>query len=120
MFNISKESKFMETKKQAAEPQSAVPVARQVDEIQLVQAKSAAQFALTPIGQQIKQFEVQQRMAQMYATSTIVPDTYRGNLGNCVIAIDMAMRMNAWNSVAPSMRADSNTDAGWPLMNVRQ
>ena len=46
-----------------------------------------------PVLQQVKQFEVQQRMAQMYTSSTIVPDTYRGNLGNCVIAIDMAMRM---------------------------
>lgn len=66
-----------------------------VSEIQIIQAKSAAQFALTPIGQQIKQFEVQQRMAQMYVQSTIVPKTYMGNLGNCVIAIDMAMRMQA-------------------------
>lgn len=65
------------------------------DEISLIQARSAAQFALTPIGQQVKQFEVQQRMAQMYATSTIVPKTYSGNLGNCVIALDMAMRMQA-------------------------
>lgn len=64
-------------------------------EVQIIKAQSAAQFALTPIGQQVKQFETQQRMAQMYSTSTIVPDTYRGNLGNCVIAIDMAMRMNA-------------------------
>lgn len=46
-----------------------------------------------PVMQQVKQFEVQQRMAQMYTSSTIVPETYRGNLGNCVIAIDMAMRM---------------------------
>ena len=47
----------------------------------------------SPILQEIKKFEMQQRMAQMYTTSTIVPDTYRSNLGNCVIAIDMAMRM---------------------------
>ena len=65
------------------------------DEVKLIQARSAAQFALTPIGQQVKQFEVQQRMAQMYVTSTIVPDTYKNNIGNCVIAVDMAMRMNA-------------------------
>lgn len=65
------------------------------DEMKLIQARSAAQFALTPIGQQVKQFEVQQRMAQMYVTSTIVPDTYKNNIGNCVIAVDMAMRMNA-------------------------
>lgn len=46
-----------------------------------------------PIIQEVKKFEMQQRMANMYATSTIVPDTYRKNIGNCVIAIDMAMRM---------------------------
>lgn len=59
------------------------------------QARVESAFALTPIGQQVKQFEVQQRMAKMYATSTIIPDAYKGNIGNCVIAIDMAMRMNA-------------------------
>lgn len=67
----------------------------QPNEIEILKARSAAQFALTPIGQQVKQFEVQQRMAQMYSSSTIVPDNYKNNLGNCVIAIDMAMRMNA-------------------------
>lgn len=66
-------------------------------ELQIIQAKSAAEFALTPIGQQVKQFEVLQRMAKMYSSSSIVPQNYQGenNLGNCVIAIDMAMRMNA-------------------------
>ena len=76
------------------QPQQQIQVV-EPKEVQIIKAQSAAQFALTPIGQQVKQFETQQRMAQMYSTSTIVPDTYRGNLGNCVIAIDMAMRMNA-------------------------
>ena len=49
----------------------------------------------SPAQELVKQFEVQQRMAQMYVQSTIVPDTYKGNIGNCVIAIDMAMRMGA-------------------------
>lgn len=53
------------------------------------------QFAMSEVGQQLKLFEVQQRMAKMYSTSTIVPETYRGNLGNCVIALDMAQRMCA-------------------------
>lgn len=48
-----------------------------------------------PIIQEVKKFEMQQRMANMYATSTIVPDTFKKNIGNCVIAIDMAMRMGA-------------------------
>lgn len=47
-----------------------------------------------PILAEVKRFELQQRMGQMLTSSTIVPETYRGNLGNCVIAIDMAQRMN--------------------------
>lgn len=35
-----------------------------------------------------------QRMGKMYAESTIVPDIYRENIGNCIITVDMAMRMN--------------------------
>lgn len=64
-------------------------------ELQIIKAKQDAEFALTPVGQTVKQFEVMQRMAQMYTTSTIVPDNYKSNIGNCVIALDMAMRMGA-------------------------
>lgn len=96
MLNTN-ESKFMENQsQQTGLPGAQVPVQSvQPDELKLIQARSAAEFALTPIGQQVKKFEIQQRMAQMYSTSTIIPDTYKGNIGNCVIAIDMAMRMNA-------------------------
>ena len=52
-------------------------------------------FMLTPVGQQQKLFEIQQRKAQMYSTSTIVPDVYKNNVGNCYIAVDMATRMRA-------------------------
>lgn len=68
---------------------------KQATELQIIQAKQAAEFSLTPVGQTVKQFEIMQRMAKMYTESTIVPDTYKGNTGNCVIALDMAMRMNA-------------------------
>lgn len=68
---------------------------KQATELQIIQAKQAAEFSLTPVGQTVKQFEIMQRMAKMYTESTIVPDTYKGNIGNCVIALDMAMRMNA-------------------------
>jgi hypothetical protein len=53
------------------------------------------ELLLNPAYQAQKTFEMQQRMAQMYVQSTIVPSTYRGNIGNCVIAIDMAQRMSA-------------------------
>ena len=67
----------------------------QATELQIIQAKQNAEFALTPVGQTIKQFEVMQRMAKMYTESTIIPEAYKGNTGNCAIAIDMAIRMNA-------------------------
>lgn len=57
--------------------------------------QEARELLLNPAYQAQKAFEIQQRMAQMYVQSTIVPDTYRGNIGNCVIAIDMAQRMHA-------------------------
>lgn len=40
-------------------------------------------------------FEAMQRIAKMYSTSQIVPKIYQGteNIGNCVIAIDMANRL---------------------------
>ena len=52
-------------------------------------------FALTTAGQQIKVFETQQRMATALASSDLVPATYKGNVANCYIALDMAQRMNA-------------------------
>lgn len=66
-----------------------------VTEMELIRAKQQAEFALTPVGQTVQQFEVMQRMGKMYASSTIIPDIYRGNIGNCIIALDMAMRMGA-------------------------
>jgi hypothetical protein len=64
-------------------------------ELQLIQQKEAAKFNLTPVGQMVKQFEVTQRMAAMYNKSSLVPERYQKNVGDCVIAIEMAMRMNA-------------------------
>ena len=57
--------------------------------------KQNVQLMLSPVYQAQKHFEVIQRMAIMYTQSTIVPQTYRDNIGNCVIAIDMAQRMQA-------------------------
>jgi hypothetical protein len=66
-----------------------------VTELELIKAKQQAEFSLTPVGQTVQQFEVMQRMGKMYASSTIIPEIYRGNIGNCIIALDMAMRMGA-------------------------
>jgi hypothetical protein len=42
-----------------------------------------------------RNFELAQRQAQAYAQSTLVPETYRGNVGNVLIAMNMASRMGA-------------------------
>lgn len=57
--------------------------------------QESRELLLNPAYQAQKTFEIQQRMANMYVQSTIVPQAYRGNIGNCVIAIDMAQRMQA-------------------------
>ena len=50
----------------------------------------------------LKGFEAMQRMANLFSKSSIVPDVYRSkgdkdytSMGNCVIALDMALRMGA-------------------------
>lgn len=83
-------------------------------EVQVIMAKQQAEFALTPVGQMLKEFEAQQRIATLYANSALVPATLKGDpskefgtpeqkataafnktLANCVIAMNMATRMKA-------------------------
>lgn len=43
----------------------------------------------------VEGFEVGQRIAKVFASSSFVPDAYKGNIGNCMIGLNMAIRMNA-------------------------
>jgi hypothetical protein len=40
-------------------------------------------------------WELAQRVAKAFASSTIVPESYRGNVANCLIALEMANRIGA-------------------------
>ncbi len=62
--------------------------------LQLMQTQSNAEYNASAAGQIQRQFESMQRSAKPYAESTIVPTSYRGNIGNCIIALDLAYRMN--------------------------
>lgn len=42
----------------------------------------------------VKLFEQVQRASKVFAESTFVPDSFKRQLGNCVIALDMALKMN--------------------------
>lgn len=50
-------------------------------------------------------FNLAQRMATALSTSSMVPDSYRGNPGDCMIAIDYAARLNV-----PLLTFMANTD----------
>lgn len=43
----------------------------------------------------IQGFESGQRIANLFAKSQLVPDTFKGDIGGCLIALEMAQRMNA-------------------------
>jgi len=43
----------------------------------------------------VQAWELEQRKAKAYASSTMVPQQYQGNLSNCIIALEMANRMGA-------------------------
>ena len=63
----------------------------------IIKPTETVEFLTSQMGQEIKMFELQQRQAMMYASSTIVPKEYQGNdkVGNIIIAMDMAKRLNA-------------------------
>lgn len=69
-------------------------------QLSLAELKAGAPAASRPqeIGfTSIEGFQALQRMANLFCSSSMVPDTFRGpnNLGNAVIALDMAIRMKA-------------------------
>ncbi|MDR0672893.1 MAG: hypothetical protein LBF93_04350 [Zoogloeaceae bacterium] len=43
----------------------------------------------------LQSFELMQRVAKAFAMSDLAPKQYQGNLGNCMIALDMAQRIGA-------------------------
>jgi len=47
------------------------------------------------ISREAQSFELLQRKANVYAQSTLVPERYRGNVGNVIIAMNMSNRLGA-------------------------
>lgn len=59
------------------------------------QAVTALVTASSSLFFDVDKFEHAQRVARMLATSTLVPEHFRNNLGNCVIALNYADRIKA-------------------------
>lgn len=76
------------------QPMAAQPQDAQSIELELARTRYAQAYNLSDAGKMIAQFEAVQRVASCFAQSTIVPKTYQGNVGNCVIALDIANRLN--------------------------
>lgn len=56
---------------------------------------TAEQTELAPVTSDSQAFELAQRKAKVYANSTLVPKEYQGNVGNVLVAQNMATRMGA-------------------------
>lgn len=57
--------------------------------------REKAAVSLSDVFGTVASFEAAQRIGKMLSTSSLVPDTYKGdgNIGNCVIALEMANRI---------------------------
>lgn len=60
-----------------------------------VQKIMNAPMGVTAGFQNAEGFALLQRMANMFASSTLVPPQFQDNFGNCVIALNMAQRLGA-------------------------
>lgn len=63
-------------------------------EVQLATLRQNAAYNASLAGQMQRQFETYQRMAIPLSESDFVPAAYKGRVGNCVIAVEMAARLN--------------------------
>ncbi|MBD5371197.1 MAG: hypothetical protein HDR80_08650 [Bacteroides sp.] len=62
-------------------------------ELQLAQLRSNAEYYNSPAGQMQRQFETYQRLAKPLSESNFVPAAYKGNIGDCIVAVEMAARL---------------------------
>lgn len=79
--------------------EAALATVETTQEIQPAQAARPANMgmAVTPGFRSLEGFNLIQRMAKMFSASSLVPDHFRGegHFGDCVIALNMAQRLNA-------------------------
>lgn len=62
--------------------------------VELMQLRANAEYNSSPAGQMQRQFEIYQRMAKPLAESNFVPDAFKGKIGDCIIAVEVAARLN--------------------------
>ncbi|MBD5219499.1 MAG: hypothetical protein HDS72_04545 [Bacteroidales bacterium] len=65
-------------------------------EVQLATLRANAEYNASPAGQMQRQFETYQRIAKPLSESAFVPAAYKGNIGDCIIAVEMAARLGVF------------------------
>lgn len=92
--------KTNEPDRPAAQPSAPASLDAEVRkaEIQLrvAELQSTAEYNRSPAGLMQRQFETFQRLAKPLSESNFVPAAYKGNLGDCVIAVEIACRLNVF------------------------
>lgn len=71
-----------------------VEIKKAETQLKVAELQSTADYNRSPAGQMQRQFETYQRIAKLFSESNFVPAAYKGNLGDCVIAVDIACRLN--------------------------
>lgn len=79
---IAKEPSALEVELRKAETQ-----------LRIAELQSATDYNRSLAGQMQRQFETYQRLARPLSESNFVPAAYKGNLGDCTIAVEIACRM---------------------------
>lgn len=71
-----------------------VELKRVETQMRIAELQSTMDYNRSLAGQMQRQFEIFQRMAKPLSESNFVPAAYKGNLGDCVIAVEIACRLN--------------------------
>lgn len=71
-----------------------VELKRVETQMRIAELQSTMDYNRSIAGQMQRQFEIFQRMAKPLSESNFVPAAYKGNLGDCVIAVEIACRLN--------------------------
>lgn len=70
-----------------------VELKRVETQMRIAELQSTMDYNRSLAGQMQRQFETFQRMAKPLSESNFVPAAYKGNLGDCVIAVEIACRL---------------------------
>lgn len=69
--------------------------AETIEQTTALVATAARDYGVAPGFGSSAAWDLVQRVAKAFATSTLVPQAYQGNVANCIIALEMANRMGA-------------------------